>query len=204
MIGLINYGGGNYKSVSNTLEYLNIDFIEINDYKNLKKISHIILPGVGTYDNLVSKLNSKNLFNELLHEISDKKKFYLGICVGMQILSEYGFENGKIKGLNLIKGKVEKIPVQKEVLPNIGWHNIILEKKNSLIFKDIEINELFFYFVHSYYFNLDQQEDCSSSIYYEKKNITASVEKDNIFGVQFHPEKSQLAGLKILKNFCNL
>lgn len=203
MIGLINYGGGNYKSVSNTLEYLNIDFIEVNDYKNLNKLSHIILPGVGTYCDLVSKLKSKNLFDELLYQILDKKKFYLGICVGMQILSEYGFEYNKTKGFNLIKGNVEIIPVKKEVLPNIGWHNIILEKKNSLIFKDIEINELFFYFVHSYYFNLDQQEDCSSSIYYDKK-ITASVEKDNIFGVQFHPEKSQLAGLKILKNFCNL
>ena len=200
MIGLVNYGGGNYKSVSNTLEYLNIDFIEINDYKNLNKISHIILPGVGTYSDLVSKLKSKNLFNELLHRILDKKIFYLGICVGMQILSEYGFENDKTKGLNLIKGNVEKILVKKEVLPNIGWHNIILEKKNSLLFKDININEMFFYFVHSYYFNLEHKENCSSSIYYEKK-ITASVEKDNIFGVQFHPEKSQSAGLKILKNF---
>ena len=140
MIGLVNYGGGNYKSVSNTLEYLNIDFIEINDCKNLNKISHIILPGVGTYSDLVSKLKSKNLFNELLHQILDKKIFYLGICVGMQILSEYGFENDKTKGLNLIKGNVEKILVKKEVLPNIGWHNIILEKKNSLLFKDININ----------------------------------------------------------------
>ena len=98
---------------------------------------------------------------------------------------------------------VEKIPVKSEILPNIAWHNIILEKKNSPLFKDIEINEMFFYFVHSYYFNLKKKENCSSSIYYEKK-ITASVEKDNIFGVQFHPEKSQAGGLKLLKNFCNL
>jgi len=98
---------------------------------------------------------------------------------------------------------VEKIPVKNEVLPNIGWHNIFLEKKNSLLFKDIDPQEMFFYFVHSYYFNLKQKENCSSSIYYEKK-ITASVEKDNIFGVQFHPEKSQSGGLKLLKNFCNL
>ena len=144
-----------------------------------------------------------NIIEELIYHIADKKKFYLGICVGMQILSEYGLENNKTKGLNLIKGKVEKIPVEKEALPNIGWHNIILEKKNSLLFKNIDDKEMLFYFVHSYYFNLDQQEDCSSSIYYEKK-ITASVEKDNIFGVQFHPEKSQAGGLKILKNFCNL
>ena len=203
MIGLINYGGGNYKSVSNALEYLNIDYLEINSHHNLKKVRHIILPGVGVYNDLISTLKSMNIIEELIYHIADKKKFYLGICVGMQILSEYGLENNKTKGLNLIKGKVEKIPVEKEALPNIGWHNIILEKKNSLLFKNIDDKEMLFYFVHSYYFNLDQQEDCSSSIYYEKK-ITASVEKDNIFGVQFHPEKSQAGGLKILKNFCNL
>jgi glutamine amidotransferase len=203
MIGLINYGGGNYKSVSNALEYLNINYLEINSYHNLKKVDHIILPGVGVYNDLISTLKSMNIIDELIYHLTDKKKFYIGICVGMQILSESGLENNKTKGLNLIKGKVEKIPVEKEALPNIGWHNIILEKKNSLLFKNIDDKEMLFYFVHSYYFNLDQQEDCSSSIYYEKK-LTASVEKDNIFGVQFHPEKSQAGGLKILKNFCNL
>jgi len=203
MIGLINYNGGNYKSVSNILEYLDIKFIEINNNLDLNKASHIILPGVGSYNNLASKLKSNNLFDEMLYQIDVKKTFYLGICVGMQLLSNYGLENIKTKGLSLIEGVVEKIPVENEILPNIGWHNIILENKNSPLFKDIEINEMFFYFVHSYYFNLKKKENCSSSIYYEKK-ITASVEKDNIFGVQFHPEKSQSGGLKILKNFCNL
>jgi glutamine amidotransferase len=203
MIGLINYNGGNYKSVSNILEYLDIKFIEINNNLDLNKVSHIILPGVGSYNNLASKLKSNNLFDEILYQIDVKKTFYLGICVGMQLLSNYGLENIKTKGLSLIEGVVEKIPVENEILPNIGWHNIILENKDSPLFKDIEINEMFFYFVHSYYFNLKKKENCSSSIYYEKK-ITASVEKDNIFGVQFHPEKSQSGGLKILKNFCNL
>ena len=203
MIGLINYNGGNYKSVSNILEYLDIKFIEINNNLDLNKVSHIILPGVGSYNNLVSKLKSNNLFDEILYQIDVKKTFYLGICVGMQLLSNYGLENIKTKGFSLIEGVVEKIPVKSEILPNIGWHNIILENKNSPLFKDIEINEMFFYFVHSYYFNLEKKKNCSSSIYYEKK-ITASVEKDNIFGVQFHPEKSQSGGLKILKNFCNL
>ncbi len=203
MIGLINYNGGNYKSVSNILEYLDIKFIEINNNLDLNKVSHIILPGVGSYNNLVSKLKSNNLFDEILYQIDVKKTFYLGICVGMQLLSNYGLENIKTKGLSLIEGVVEKIPVENEILPNIGWHNVILENKNSPLFKDIEINEMFFYFVHSYYFNLKKKENCSSSIYYEKK-IASSVEKDNIFGVQFHPEKSQSGGLKILKNFCNL
>lgn len=204
MIGLINYEGGNYKSVYNVLKYLGINFLEVNNYKDFNSLSHIILPGVGAYNDLVLKLKSKNLFNELLFQISSKKIFYLGICVGMQILSEYGLENEKTEGLNLIKGNVKKILVKKEVLPNIGWHKVILEKKNSLIFKGLDKNEMFFYFVHSYYFDLDNQENCSSSIYYEEKKITASVEKENLFGVQFHPEKSQSAGLKVLNNFCNL
>ena len=203
MIGLINYNGGNYKSVSNILEYLNINFIEINKSSDLKKVSHIILPGVGSYNNLVSKLKTNNLFDEILYQIDVKKTFYLGICVGMQILSSYGLENIKTEGFDLIEGEVVKIPVYNEILPNIGWHNIILDNKNSPLFKNIEVNEMFFYFVHSYYFNIKNKENLTSSIFYENK-ITASVEKDNIFGVQFHPEKSQAGGLKVLKNFCNL
>ena len=203
MIGLINYNGGNYKSVSNILEYLNINFIEINKSSDLNKVSHIILPGVGSYNNLVSKLKTNNLFDEILYQIDVKKTFYLGICVGMQILSSYGLENIKTEGFDLIEGEVVKIPVYNEILPNIGWHNIILDNKNSPLFKNIEVNEMFFYFVHSYYFNTKNKENLTSSIFCENK-ITASVEKDNIFGVQFHPEKSQAGGLKVLKNFCNL
>ena len=168
MIGLINYGGGNYRSISNILEYLNINFIEVNNYKKLNKVDHIILPGVGSYDRLVYKLKSENLFDELLYQILDRKIFYLGICVGMQILSDYGIENFKTMGFGAIKGVVEPIPVKSETLPNIGWHNIILENKNSILFKNIRINEMFFYFVHSYYFNLKNKEICSSSIFYEK------------------------------------
>ena len=108
MIGLVNYNGGNYKSVSNILRYLNINFIEIDNYLDLNKVSHIILPGVGSYDNLVSKLKSKNLIDEILYQIDIKKTFYLGICVGMQLLSSYGLENTKTKGFNLIEGVVGK------------------------------------------------------------------------------------------------
>ena len=202
MVGLINYGSGNYKSVSNILEYLNIKFIEVNNYKDFKKVNHLILPGVGSYDNLVLKLKSKNLFDELKYHIVEKNFFYLGICVGMQILSDFGYENVKTNGLSLIKGTVEKIPVKNQNLPNIGWHKLEIENKESLLFKNIEKSEMYFYFVHSYYFNLTKKENCSSKIFYEKY-LTASVENENIFGVQFHPEKSQSGGLKLLKNFCN-
>ena len=203
MIGLINYGGGNFKSVANALSYLNINFIEINNNKNLKKVSHIILPGVGSYDDLIMKLKGLNLFDELIYLLNEKNHLYLGICVGMQILSSYGLENQKVQGLNLIDGCVEKIPVKNCVIPNIGWHDLNLEKKDSQLFKGIDDNKMFFYFLHSYHFNLNDQKYCSSSIHYETKLIS-SVENDNIFGVQFHPEKSQISGLKILKNFCNL
>jgi glutamine amidotransferase len=202
MIGLINYNGGNYKSVSNILEYLNIKFIEVNHKNHLSKVSHVILPGVGSYDNLVLQLKSLNLMDELYSYIIKKKILYLGICAGMQLLSNYGLENSKTKGFGLIEGVVEKIPVTTQILPNIGWHEILLEKKSNL-FQNIDNNELFFYFVHSFYFNLKNQDNCTSSIYYEKK-ITASIEFENIYGVQFHPEKSQVGGLKLLKNFSNL
>ncbi len=203
MIGLINYGSGNFQSVANVLKYLQIDYIEITDFRKIKNLSHIILPGVGSYNDLITRLNRLEITEELLNQINNKKIFYLGICVGMQILSDFGTENFKSKGLELIGGSVDKIKVLKNTLPNIGWHKVSLEKKNSALFKNIYEEELFFYFVHSYTFNLTDQGDCSSSIFYEKK-LVASVEKDNIFGVQFHPEKSQVAGLKLLKNFSNL
>ena len=203
MIGLINYGSGNFKSVANVLKYLEINYIEVSDYKKIKNLSHIILPGVGSYSDLILRLSKLRILDELNNQILNKKAFYLGICVGMQILSDYGTENNKCKGLELIEGSVDKILVEKNTLPNIGWHKVLLEKKNSVLFKNIPEEELFFYFVHSYSYNLKDNNFCSSSIFYEKKLI-ASVEKENIFGVQFHPEKSQVAGLKLLKNFSNL
>jgi len=203
MIGIINYNGGNFKSVSNSLEYLKIEYLEICFKNDFNKVSHIILPGVGTYSELIYNLKTLNLYDELFHQIKDKQKYYLGICVGMQILSTYGLEIQKTRGLNLISGIVKKMKVTDSPLPNIGWHNIILENKKSILFDNIPESELFFYFVHSYYLDLLDINFCSSSIFYDNK-FTASVESKNIFGVQFHPEKSQKAGLQVLKNFCNL
>ena len=203
MIGVINYGSGNFKSVVNILKYLDINFIEVLDWKKLKNLSHIILPGVGSYYDLISRLKNLELLEELINQVKNKKTLYLGICVGMQILSDFGTEEIKTTGLKLIEGSVDKIPVTRSTLPNIGWHKIILEKKSSSLFKNIKEEEMFFYFVHSYCFNLKNLKYCSTSIIYEKK-IISSIEKDNIFGVQFHPEKSQIGGCKLLKNFCNL
>ena len=134
-------------------------------------------------------------------EIINRKKFTLisiFLCF-YATLNLFDGERGLISYFE--KQKIKEQLLQEQKLLTVRINSV--EKKNSLLFKNIDDKEMLFYFVHSYYFNLDQQEDCSSSIYYEKK-ITASVEKDNIFGVQFHPEKSQAGGLKILKNFCNL
>ena len=200
-IGIINFGAGNYKSVCNMMNYLNEDFLSITNKKQLKNISHIILPGVGSYDFVVNSLKKLNLFDEIRDNIK-RGSFYLGICVGMQILSSYGDENKNTEGFNLIKGTVEKIETKKYNLPNIGWHEV-KKLTDSRLFKNISEEEMIFYFIHSYHYKVLNLNECSGEIYYDHK-IVASVEKENIFGVQFHPEKSQTGGLKILKNFCTL
>lgn len=200
-IGIINFGAGNYKSVCNMMKYLNEDFLPITNKSQLKNISHIILPGVGSYDFVVKNLKSLNLFDEIGNKLLNGS-FYLGICVGMQILSSYGVENVRTDGYNLIPGSVEKIKTKKYSLPNIGWHKV-KKLNDSRLFKHILDEEMIFYFIHSYHYKAQDLNDCSSIIYYEDK-IIASVEKGNVFGVQFHPEKSQTGGIKVLKNFCNL
>tara|TARA_Y100001958_G_scaffold121096_1_gene88244 strand:+ start:78 stop:689 length:612 start_codon:yes stop_codon:yes gene_type:complete len=203
MIGLINYGSGNFKSVSNILKFLDINFKEIKFEKDFKDVSHLILPGVGSFLSLVEILKKKNLFEIIRYNIFEKKIFYLGICVGMQILGDYGTELKKTDGFSLIDGSVEKIKTSKFLLPNIGWHKVNLKDKNNDLFKGIKPEEMFFYFVHSYSFLAKNRANITSTIFYENE-VVASIKKENIYGVQFHPEKSQNSGCKLLKNFCNL
>ena len=199
-IGVIN-GFGNFKSVKNIFNYLDCDFIEIENYKELDQVSHIILPGVGSYDNVIAQLKKRELFDALKEQILNFNKYYFGICVGMQILSTLGCENDKVYGLNFIPGETKKIGVKKERLPNMGWHQII-KKKDSSLFKDIDESDSF-YFLHSYEFKTENINHITSVINYEEQ-VVSSVESKNIFGVQFHPEKSQISGIKIINNFINL
>lgn len=199
-IGIIN-GFGNFKSVKNIFNYLNCDFIEIDNYKKLDQATHIILPGVGSYDNVIADLKKRDLFNALLDQISNSNKYYFGICIGMQILSTLGHENNEVYGFNSIPGETKKIKVIKERLPNMGWHQII-RKKDSVLFKNINDDDTF-YFLHSYQLIADNIDHVTSIINYEEQ-IVSSVESNNIYGVQFHPEKSQISGIKIIKNFINL
>lgn len=199
-LGLIT-GFGNFTSVKNIFNFLEVNFVEINHFTDLEKCSHIILPGVGSYYEVITTLKKRELFLSLIEHIKFKKKNFLGICVGMQILSTLGYENIKCEGLNLIEGITDHLKLSHNRVPNMGWHEII-KKKNSILFNNIDEKECF-YFLHSYYFAPKDKNLITSEIKYEKK-ITSSVEYENIFGVQFHPEKSQHAGIQLLRNFVNV
>ena len=158
------------------------------------------MPGVGSYLNLVNDLKKKFNLEEIKSLIEKNNPFFLGICVGMQILSSLGYEPEEVEGLNLIEGKVEKINTNLE-LPHVGWNSVYFDKANELL-KNIP-SGTDFYFTHSYEFILNDKKNLIGETYYDKK-IVSIVNKKNIYGVQFHPEKSQNAGLKLLKNFSKL
>ena len=202
MIGLINCGVGNYQSFANTLDYLNIKFKEVKSPEDLNDMGKIILPGVGSFKALMEFLHNKNLIEELNYRVLEQKIPFLGVCVGMQILCTYGYEFEKTKGLNWIEGEVQKVKTIKNSLPNIGWHDLNL-KNDSILFKNFQEEELCFYFVHSFAVKARKNDIITSSIDYETE-VTATVEYKNIFGTQFHPEKSQQSGIKLIQNFCNL
>jgi len=200
MIGIIDYEMGNLASVQKALTFLKAESVISSDPVELNNCKYLILPGVGSYYEAMQNIHSKNLTNFIKHSTLDQKKPFLGICLGMQLLSQMGTEDTKCEGLGLIEGTVELIPDHGLPIPHIGWNNIYIEQE-SPIFNDIKI--LDFYFVHSYYFKASKLENILASTEYGKK-ITAMVKKDNILGAQFHPEKSQDSGLQLLKNFLDI
>tara|TARA_A100001015_G_C14992298_1_gene714548 strand:- start:1364 stop:1966 length:603 start_codon:yes stop_codon:yes gene_type:complete len=197
MISVLKTSASNTRSLINALKYLDLKFKLTSDISELKKSTHIILPGVGSYMNLINYINKNFDYKELVETINDKDKYFLGICVGMQILSDFGFEIEKTKGLGLISGEVKKINTNLK-LPHVGWNSVFF-KKEDLLFKDIS-SKTEFYFTHSYEFLTKSSDNVLAEALYDKQ-ITSIIKKNNIYGVQFHPEKSQEAGLKLLKNF---
>jgi len=201
MISIIDYGMGNIGSVRNAVEFLGYDVIIPNTREDFEKSSHIIMPGVGSFFD--GMLNLKKLgFIEILNEqvISNHKPF-LGLCLGMQILAEIGEEGGLTQGLGWIKGKVSKLQLGPEYkIPHMGWNDLIL-KNNSKLFSGI--SRLTYYFVHSYHFEPENENVISAETEYGKK-IVAAIEQDNIFGLQFHTEKSQQEGINTLANFLSM
>jgi len=200
MIAIIDYGVGNLFSLSCSLKAVGVDVVVTGEADVIRKADKLILPGVGAFEDAAKKLFSSGLDKVVLEEVK-KGKPLMGICLGMQMLFEKSYEYGEHKGLGLIKGDIVSMEgrIPKELnIPHIGW-NALSFKKDSVLFKYINEGECV-YFVHSYY-----ACDCDSSVTATAEygiDITACVESGNIFGCQFHPEKSGDTGLKILKAFC--
>ena len=197
---ILDYGSGNVSSVFNLVDYLGYKVKISNKEKDLINSSHIILPGVGSFGGSMKKINSKIPTDLLKEQLFLKHKPFLGICVGMQVLSERGYEFGENDGLSIIKGSVEKLDCKNFPVPHIGWNEIKIQKQSELFKNMHEIND--FYFVHSFEFKASDTNNIISTTNYGNDFVSA-VQKENIFGVQFHPEKSQKAGQLLIKNFLN-
>ena len=206
-VTIVDYNSGNISSVINSFKEVAKDKVNIevtSDLNKIKSSDKIVLPGQGSFKSCVDALNSiDGLVDTLNDTVISKKKPLFGICVGLQMFADIGYEEKETKGLGWISGKVSKIDNQngKYKLPHIGWNEINIVK-DSKIFREIE-NISHMYFVHSYEFIPEDKNVISATTDYSS-NIVCSVEKENIFGTQFHPEKSDKFGLKIINNFINL
>ena len=206
-VTIVDYQSGNISSVINSFTEVakgKVNLEVTSDIKKIKSSDKIVLPGQGSFKSCVDSLNSINGLVDTLKEFAiTNKKPLLGICVGLQMFADVGYEEAETKGLGWISGKVSKIDNQngKFKLPHIGWNEIEIQKE-SKIFKDIK-NKSHMYFVHSYEFIPEDKSVISATTDYSSK-IVCSVEKDNLFGTQFHPEKSDKTGLKIIDNFIKL
>ena len=202
-LGVINYGMGNLGSVITAIKNLGFQADMCVSPLDLKDMDKIILPGVGSFFDAMKELERKNWVPAIKKHVSMKERPLLGICLGMQLLASIGNEGGKVVGLDLIPGEVKHLADLgcQERVPHIGWNEIQL-KKESVIFDGI-FSGHDFYFVHSYAFMPSDAQYISATVSYSNE-VVASVENKNVFGTQFHPEKSSKAGLRILQNFLDL
>lgn len=196
MIAIIDYGMGNLRSVQKAFEFIGEEAVITDKAEDLKKSDGIVLPGVGAFKDAMIALDRTSLTPLLKEEIAKGKPF-LGICLGMQMLFDKSYEDGEYEGLGIIEGEVVRFDTALKV-PHIGWNKLIVKKKTPL-FEGVD--DWNFYFVHSYHAAKCRKEDIETTCEYDYEFV-ASVNKDNVWGVQFHPEKSGDTGLKLLKNFC--
>ncbi len=198
MVAIIDYGLGNLYSVKKSLDKIGIASVITRESKDIKMSDYIILPGVGSFKQGMYNLKKYDLIDTLYNQVIIEKKKFLGICLGFQLIFETGTENGFHSGLGWIKGEVIKIESDLTI-PHTGWNNIRKSEEKNYI-DSLENN---FYFVHSYHVKPYDLSIIDSYVYHGLE-LVSSIKKNNIFGVQFHPEKSQEAGLKLLKEFFEL
>lgn len=201
---VIDYGAGNVASVVNALDTVKggTEIIVSNKISDIKSASHLLLPGVSSFGESMKGLKSvEGLLPEIRNQVLSEKKPFLGICAGMQVLANFGYEDGENAGLGFIDGRVEKIIAPDLKIPHMGWNNIIVKPSGHPVLKDIKTGE-HFYFANSYHFICQNENNVLAYVEYGAK-LNCIVAKENIFAAQFHPEKSGEAGLKLLKNFLN-
>lgn len=198
MIAVIDYDAGNLKSVEKALNHIGENVLITRDREQLLRADKVILPGVGQFGDAMEKLHHYQLV-DVIREIASKKTPLLGICLGLQLLFESSEECEGIEGLSILKGRIVKIPESEGLkIPHMGWNSLSI-KEGTRLYKGIP-DGAYVYFVHSYYLKAEKEDEVAATTYYSTL-IHASVETENIFACQFHPEKSGEVGLTILKNF---
>lgn len=201
MIAMIDYDAGNIKSVEKALQKLGADVVITKDPQVILNAEKVILPGVGSFGDAMNNLKKYGL-DEVIHQVVENGTPFLGICLGLQLLFERSDESPEVVGLGILEGEILRIPDAEGLkIPHMGWNSLHLQN-NGRLFKGLKEND-YVYFVHSYYLKAEDESIVKATTNYSV-NIHASVEKDNVFACQFHPEKSSDVGLHILKNFVEL
>lgn len=199
MIAIIDYGMGNLKSIKNALKLLNIESVSTSDKEVIRNAKAIILPGVGAFKQAMDNLKEKSL-DTLIKEVAKEEKLILGICLGMQLLFEKGFEGEEEEGLGLLKGNIKKLqPKERVKIPHMGWNKLIADNADKNF--SSSSSDKFVYYVHSFMATDYEDKDLVAYSNYGGLKIPGIVRKDNIIGMQFHPEKSGETGLNLLKEF---
>jgi imidazole glycerol-phosphate synthase subunit HisH len=199
MVVVVDYGLGNLFSVAKAFEHIGAEVRVSAQPSDIRAATHIVLPGIGAFPQGMKNLQKSGLIAVLKDEVMNNKKPFLGICLGMQLLAQKGYEHEECEGLGWVEGEVRELEAKAQGLrvPHIGWNNLSFTRESAL-FKGVKTDSDF-YFVHSFELRTSQNDLVATTAY--GGHVTAAIERDNIWAVQFHPEKSQDAGLQILENF---